>query len=123
MTRLDNLKGHIHTLTHEDRVNGGKTSSSKKSKANAFKNLKHGNHSKFNYPILSCVDCPYFSHCLKRSNGYCAYLVKDIAKDQKLRKKVMKYSSLKEKGDIVTFTISLYSLRKMYVDYLRKYFR
>ncbi len=123
MSRLDNFKGRIHLLSNADRIKGGSVSSLRKSQANAFKRLRTGKHSNFNYPILSCVDCPYIFECQKKNGHYCVYLVKDFSKDKDFRKKIFTNIFRKETTDDLKFVISLYSLRQMYIIYLKKYFR
>jgi len=119
MSRLDNFKGKIHTLTREDQVKGGRVSSAKKSRANSVKNLIHGKNSDKRYFLLTCMDCPAIGRCDKVNDGYCYYLLEEMKLNRAFSKRVAASLHVgKNDLDPITFLRKKYALNKEYLEKL-----
>jgi hypothetical protein len=123
MNKLDNFKGKSYTLTLEDRRNGGKVSSRKKTLANGLKNLKHGKNSSNYILLLRCSDCPYVFRCDRKHDGFCKYLLDELRTNDQFRKQFIRNYILNDNDlDIISLVRLKYQLNKYYSDFIQQYF-
>ena len=123
MSKLDNFKGKIHTLTLADRKKGGKTSSERKRIINSLKNLKHGKYSKKYYVLLDCTSCPYVGVCPVKHDGFCKYLLKELQVNKKFRDEFIQYFVLDaDEIDPLELAKLKIQMNKQYAGYVKKYF-
>ena len=123
MTKLDNFKGNIHTLTLTDRKKGGSVSSERKRVVNGLKNLKHGKYAEKYHVLLDCSSCPYVGVCQIKHNGFCKYLLKELSHNRSFRKQFIQCFLLDEKDIDPLHLVKLkIEMNKQYALHLKQLF-